>query len=209
MNLPNEQLNQLAIAAQRHPRCSFEQQTALRQLVNGILRSGQVGYPQRGFFPGRYEEIHDEAVQDLLLYICQNIHKYDPERGSVMAWVNMLLERRFFREAIPKVIGQSNAKWVTLDSIGDIAAPEATPTLAELLKEIIEADPDGLFKREHLEGCPSVNFQVLLLRRQEGRSWLEIASEFGVKTGSISSFYSRCLKKYSKKLQAYCVYRGN
>lgn len=209
MNVSNQQLNQLAIAAQQHPPCSQGRRTALRQLANGILRSGQLCYPQRGLFSGQYEEIYDEAVQDLLLYICQNIHKHDPKRGSVMAWVNMLLERRFFREAIPKVLGQPNLKRVTLDSIGDLAVPEESPTLADLLKAAIAADPEGLFKREHLEGCPAANFQALVLRRQEGQAWDEIATEFGTKTGSISSFYSRSLKKFARKLREYCIERGD
>ena len=93
----DEQLKQLAILAQQYPPPTQGRQLALRKLVNGIVQSGRLGRPQRGQFSGSYEDIYDEAVQELLLYICQNVEKYDPERGSVMALVNVLLDRRFFK----------------------------------------------------------------------------------------------------------------
>ncbi len=37
------------------------------------------------------------------------------EKASVMNWANMLLERRFFSEAIPKVLGQAAIRRITLD----------------------------------------------------------------------------------------------
>jgi hypothetical protein len=114
---------------------------------------------------GSYEDIYDEAVQELLLYICQNIEKYDPERGSVMAWVNVLLERRFFKEAIPKILGKPNLQKMTLSDLDNLAPPEETESLTEILKECIESDPDNLFKKEYLQNYPAANFQVLLQRR--------------------------------------------
>lgn len=209
MNGSNEQLSQLAIAAQQCPPCSHGRQVALRQLVNGILRSGKLCHPQRGQFPGRYQEIHDEAVQNLLLYLCQNIDKYNSEKASLMGWVNMLLERRFFREAIPDVIGKPTVQRITLEDMAGLASPQESLTVTDMLKECIESDPENLFKNEHLEGCPAAHFQVLALKRLEGLSWQVIATEYSTKTGTISSFYSRCLKKFSAKLRAYCIERGD
>ena len=205
MNLSDEQLTQLAIAAQQFPPLTLERQSALRKLVNGILQSERLCYPRRGQFFGQYDEIHDEAVQDLLLYVCQQIERYKPERSSVMGWVNMLLERRFFTEAIPKVMGKPGIMRVTLDTIEQMSAPEDSPTLTELLRTSIESDPDNLFKCEHLEGLPNVNFQSLVLRRLAGKTWREIAAEFEVKPGTLTSFYSRCAKKFASTLRHYCV----
>jgi hypothetical protein len=147
----DEQLKQLAISAQQHPPLTQGRQLALRKLVNGIVQSGRLCRPQRGQFSGSYEDIYDEAVQELLLYICQNIEKYDPERGSVMAWVNVLLERRFFKEAIPKILGKPNLQKMTLSDLDNLAPPEETESLTEILKECIESDPDNLFKKEYLQ----------------------------------------------------------
>lgn len=200
----DEQLQQLALAAQQHPPLTRERQMALRQLVNQILQSGRLCRPQSGQFSGVYQDIYDDALQELLLYICQNIEKYDPERGSVMAWINMLLERRFFKEAIPKILDKQRIKRMDLSDLDKLASSEKTEDLTELLKECIELDPENLFKKDYIENCPLANFQSIAKRRFLGKSWKEISEEFELKVSTVSSFYSRCLSKYSSKLKAYC-----
>lgn len=200
----DEQLKQLAISAQ-HPALTQGRQLALRKLVNGIVQSGRLCRPQRGQFSGSYEDIYNEAVQELLLYICQNVEKYDPERGSVMAWVNVLLERRFFKEAIPKILGKPNLQKMTLSDLDNLAPPEETESLTEILKECIESDPDNLFKKEYLQNYPAANFQVLLQRRFSGKSWKEISAEFDINIKTLSSFYYRCVNKFSSRLREYCL----
>jgi DNA-directed RNA polymerase specialized sigma24 family protein len=201
----DEQLKQLAIWAQQHPALTQGRQLALRKLVNGIVQSGRLCRPQRGQFSGSYEDIYDEAVQELLLYICQNIEKYDPERGSLMAWVNVLLERRFFKEAIPKILGKPNLQKMTLSDLDNLAPPEETESLTEILKECIELDPGNLFKKEYLQNYPAANFQVLLQRRFSGKSWKEISAEFDINIKTLSSFYYRCVNKFSSRLREYCL----
>jgi DNA-directed RNA polymerase specialized sigma24 family protein len=200
-----EQLKQLAIWAQQHPALTQGRQLALRKLVNGIVQSGRLCRPQRGQFSGSYEDIYDEAVQELLLYICKNIEKYDPERGSLMAWVNVLLERRFFKEAIPKILGKPNLQKMTLSDLDNLAPPEETESLTEILKECIELDPGNLFKKEYLQNYPAANFQVLLQRRFSGKSWKEISAEFDINIKTLSSFYYRCVNKFSLRLREYCL----
>lgn len=201
----DQQLKSLILQAQRHPSLSLERQSALRHLVNGILQSGKLCHPQRGRFSGIYQEIYDEALQELLLYVCQNVEKYNPDRGTVMTWVNMLLERRFFREAIPRVMGQQDLKRLTLDDLDTLVSPENPPTLTEILQEWVDSDPDHLFRREHIEHQPEASFQALLKRRIAGTSWKEIATEFNLKIPTVSSFYYRCLTKYSTLLKQYCL----
>ena len=201
----DEQLKLLAISAQQHPPLTQGRQLAVRKLVNGIVQSGRLCRPQRGQFSGSYEDIYDEAVQELLLYICQNIEKYDPERGSVMAWVNVLLERRFFKEAIPKILGKPNLQKMTLSDLDNLAPPEETESLTEILKECIDSDPDNLFKKEYLQNYPAANFQVLLQRRFSGKSWKEISAEFDINIKTLSSFYYRCVNKFSSRLREYCL----
>lgn len=201
----DEQVKQLAISAQQHPALTQGRQLALRKLVNGIVQSGRLCRPQRGQFSGSYEDIYNEAVQELLLYICQNVEKYDPERGSVMAWVNVLLERRFFKEAIPKILGKPNLQKMTLSDLDNLAPPEETESLTEILKECIDSDPDNLFKKEYLQNYPAANFQVLLQRRFSGKSWKEISAEFDINIKTLSSFYYRCVNKFSSRLREYCL----
>lgn len=201
----DEQLKQLATLAQQYPSRTRKRQLALTQLVQVILKSGRLCRPHRGQFLHRYEEIYEEAQQELLFYVCQHIDKYNPERGSVMAWCNVLLERRFFKEAIPKVMDKQGMQRITLSDLDNLATPEEPPVLTELLKECLESDSENLFKTEHVEDNPVANFQALALRRILGKSWKEIAAEFDTKIPTVSSFYYRCLNKFSEKLKEYCV----
>ncbi len=203
-------LLQLAISAQRHPPRSQERQLALTKLVNGIVRAGKLCRPQRSqFSAGVYEDIYNEARQELFLYICQNIDKYEPERASVMAWVNVLLERRFFKDAIRKIQTHRCRMKMTIADLDNFASPEKPKDLTEILKAYIESDPEEIFKNEHIEKSPQVNFQALVKRRMSGKSWKEISTEFGMKIPTLSSFYYRCIKKLSPKLKEYCSNEEN
>ncbi|MEH2072568.1 MAG: sigma-70 family RNA polymerase sigma factor [Nostoc sp.] len=200
-------LLQLAISAQQYPARSPQRQLALTKLINAIVRSSRLCHPQKSRFTAAiYENIYDEACQELLLYICEKIDKYDPERGSFMAWVNVLLERRFFKDAINKFQTLPGMKIQTITDLDNlIASPEKPENITDILKECIESDPEDMFKNEHIEKFPQANFQALAMRRMLGKSWKEISAEFKIKIPTISSFYYRCINKFSSKLKEYCV----
>ena len=200
----DEQLEQLALIAQQHPPLTPKRQLALGQLVGVILKSGRLCRPYRGQFLHRYEEIYEEARQDLLFYVCHNIDKYNPERGGVMAWCNVLLERRFFREAIPKVLDKQDIQKMTLSDLDNIALPEQLPSLTEVLQECIALDPENLFKNSYIENHPQANFQVLTQQRLEGKSWKDISQYFDIKLPTLSGFYYRCLNRFASNLKEYC-----
>lgn len=199
-------LKQLAIEAQQHPPRSGVRRVALTKLVYEILRSGRLRHPQKSQFLAQfYEDIFDEARQELLLYICENIDKYDPERGCVMAWVNVLLERRFFKDAIKKIHTQQNVIKITDTDTDNLPAPqEEPPSRAEILKKYIESDPENIFKNERIQNCPQANFQAVAMQRMSGKSWNDISVEFAIKVPTVSSFYYRCVNKFSLRLKKYC-----
>jgi len=199
------QLKELALLAQRHPQATKGWRIALTQLVNAIWQSGKLCHPYSDQFQRFYEDIYDEALQELLLYICQKIEKYNPQRGSVIVWCNVLLERRFFKEAIPKILDEQDLKKMSLSDLDNFTSPEEPPALTELLKECIEKDSENLFKKEHIGNHPQANFQTLALLRICGKSWKEIATEFDLKISTVSTFYYRCLTKFSAKLKGYCI----
>lgn len=200
----DEQLKQLARVAQKHSPRAQERQLALRKLVNGILTSGRLCRPLSGYFSGVYEDIYDEAVQELLLYVCKNIDKYDPERGEVMAWVNVLLERRFFKEAISKFIDDRNIR-LDLGDLDKIPSPISDLSLVETIKQCIELDSEKIFKKEHIENHPRANFQALTRRRLLGKTWKDIGEEFDIKISTVSRFYDRCINKFAPKIKEYCT----
>ena len=198
-----ENLKQLATIAQQNPPFTQAWQVALTKLVNLIICSGKLCHPQSGkFSAGVYEDIYNEARQELLLYICQNIHKYDPERSSVMTWVNFLLERRFFPEAIPKILNEKGITKITDEE--NIASPKVTKDLTVILRECIESDPEDIFKNKYIENYPQANFQALVQRRLSGKSWKEISAEFEINLKTVSSFYYRCINQFAPKLKEYC-----
>lgn len=200
----NEQLKQLALIAQKSKPQTKQRQLALTQMSDKILQSGQLCRPRSHRNQGNYEEIYHEAIQELFLYICEKIERYEPERGTVLAWCNTLLERRFFKNAAQKLIKKPNIQELTCFDLDNLALPQEPPFLTEIVKECLESDPDNLFKKEQIKDCPQANFQALARRRMSGQSWREIAQEFNVNMSSLSSFYYRSIEKFAAKLKEYC-----
>ncbi|MBE7384730.1 MAG: sigma-70 family RNA polymerase sigma factor [Leptolyngbya sp. SIO1E4] len=209
----DEQLKQLAVAAQQHPPRTPRRQQALAQLVGTICRSKQLVRPYQGQFHGFYEDIYAEAQQRLFLYLCEKIDRYNPEL-EVLQWANFLMKKRFFVEAsrdvmptAPKGMDRSQVKRITLDALDKQepieARSHATISLSEAVIQCIQDDRDGLFKGTHILQKPEANFQYLALRFLGGYSWKEISAEVDVKVVTLSSFYQRCLIKFAPILKEY------
>lgn len=198
-------LQELASTAQQYPRLSEQRQLALTKLVHTIVQSDRLCHPQRRqYSTDIYEDIYNEALQELFLYICQNIDKYDSERSSVIRWVNFLLERRFFFEATRKFFGQQNVTNIADVDVDDIAPAEEPQDITEILIECIRLDPENLLKKEYIREHPQVNFQALAQKRILGKSWKEIATEHNLNISTVSCFYYRCLNKFADKIKTYC-----
>ncbi|MEA5598448.1 sigma-70 family RNA polymerase sigma factor [Rivularia sp. UHCC 0363] len=201
----NVLLEELASTAQQYPHLSAQRQLALTKLVNIIMQSGKLCYPQRRQYSTEiYEDIYHEALQELFLYICQNIDKYDPERSSVIRWVNFLLERRFFFEATRKFFGQKNVTNITDIDVDNLAETEESQDIKEILMEYLKLDPENLLKKEYIREHPQANFQILAQKRMLGKSWKEIAAEYNLNISTVSCFYYRCLNKFADKIKTYC-----
>lgn len=198
------QLKELALLAQRHPQATKERRMALTQLINTIWLSGKLCRPYSGQFQLLYEDIYEEAVQSLFFYLCQddNISKYDPERGEVMTWVNVLLTKRFFPEAIPKIVGKANE--INLETFHLENIPSSEPiSLYEQVIQCIEDDPERIFIKEHIKGHPEANFQAIARRRYSGISWKDISAEWGIGITSLHNFFQRSVKRFAPILREY------
>lgn len=198
------QLKELALLAQRHPHATKGWRIALTQLVNAIWQSGKLCHPYSDQFQRFYEDIYDEAVQSLFFFLCQDdsINKYDPERGEVMTWVNMLLTKRFFPEAIPKIIGKNNE--ITLENYQLENIPAVEPiSLFEQVRQCIDDDPERIFINKYIKYHPEANFQAIAIRRYSGVSWKDISAEWGIEIPTLHSFYTRCVKELAPKFREY------
>ena len=193
-------LQDLAIAAQQYPSQSRERQRVLGMLIDAILRSGELWQPDNGQFS---KDIYQDARQDLFLYLCQKIEKYDPERGSLITWLNVLMYKRFFREAVAKAVDNHTEKVLTISSLDNFVLIEPKISLFEMLRECVKSDSENIFKSEHVENYPQANFQLLLILRFAGSSWQDISNELGIKPSTIKNFYQRCIKKFAFKFKEY------
>lgn len=201
-----EELRELAIAAQSHPPQSPKRQFLLNQLVEKIWHSGQLCCPYQGRFPPElYEEIHDEAGQQLWIYICTKIERFDPNRASVLAWVNYLFKKRFFPEVMKEIIARETAT-VTENSLANL---EENPLLSELLREIIIEDPDNSFKTTHVKGEPRANWQFISIAKLEGKTWKEIALEVERPLNTVREWYIRNTPAMAEKIKHYLNNRSS
>lgn len=202
----DEELKCLAIAAQRHPPLSKKRKQALTKLVHAILRSGEL-WRIRKNKSQFYQDVHADAVQELMLYICENIEEYDPERGSFMEWAVMLLSKRFINKVISRARDKRIKEFPTkiaLDTfLGNVISHEDSPSLSEELMTCIDLDPEGIFKCQHLRNNENVNFQILMKRRLSGETWKQISEDLEIEATTLSSFYQRCLEKFIDKFKKY------
>ncbi len=188
----DEKLKKLALQAQNHPPRSLKRRQALTQLTQEILNSGRLCRPNSSQFVNHYSEIYEIAVQNLMLYICTNIEQYKPELAPVMRWVNFLLKKRFFTEAIPQVLAQQKSNQEN----------ESQPTLSELIQQVIEEDVDGVFRSRQIKGHPQANFREIFRRRIiEQESWGKISTDFDIKVSTLSDFYQRSIKYFSEEIK--------
>lgn len=204
-NQLDAQLKELALLAQGHPHATKGRRIALTQLVNAIWQSGKLCRPYSGQFQLLYEDIYDEAVQNLFLYVCQddNINKYDLARGEVMTWVNMLLTKRFFLEAIPKTVGKENEIKLENSHLENLPSLSSI-SLVDQLRECIESDPEEIFSKAYIKGHPEANFQAIAIRRYSGIPWKDISTEWGIGITTLNKFYLQCVKKFAPKIRNLC-----
>lgn len=207
-----QQLQELALQAQQHTLGTTARRITLSKLIDGIYRSGRLCYPYKGQFQGVYEHIYKEAVQDLFLYICRNIDKYNPERGEFITWINMLLSQRFLKEAIPKIIGSVNeirVESTVLETLEDVTFEESEDeedyiSAFQKIRRYIEADTLEIFREAHIKKYPQVNFREIAIKRWSGVSWHHISDELNIPIPTLSNFYQRCLEKFRDKLRNVC-----
>ncbi|NES66611.1 MAG: hypothetical protein F6K24_15800, partial [Okeania sp. SIO2D1] len=193
--LNNENLKKLALSAQSFAPKTNERRYALRELITAIQFSRRLGHPHRGMFsPQVYALVYDEAVNRTLIYVCQRIALYNPQRGEFMTWVNYRLDR-FIRDARVQSVSQ---QIVDLDSLDHIIVSRQAEVedLATGVRQLLEEDPEHLFRREHIKNRPDANFRAIALKKIAGQRWREIAADFDISINTISSFFQRCCQKF-------------
>jgi len=214
----DEQLQQLALEAQHHPSKSRTRRLALTRLIQGIQESGRLSR-RKYDCP---QDVYDEALQEIWLYVCRKIETFNPAKGSVMKWVNFILKWRLI-DAINRhtkkgreysldapinssPLGSVNQSGATY--LDTVAQPKETPLLSQLVRQCIEEDPEGLFASKHVQGHPQANFRTIALLHLDGNTWQEVAVAVGLeakKESTVQSFYWRCCRFFADKFQEYLL----
>ena len=202
----DRRLQAIAQQAQDNPLQSTERQQALNQLVDEIMRSNQLGHPQRGNWPDNvYRDLYDEAVSRTVLKIYKKIDRYNSEH-PVMAWANNMLRYEFLD--VVREYQNQNRRNVSIPSLEEINInSDRTETVeddAELLRQFLADDPENLLQTAHIRGRPDVTFQSIAWAKYvEDQTWESISQTTGIPVSTLANFFDRNLRKFQPYFEQY------
>jgi hypothetical protein len=200
-----EKLRYLVTETCKHLSDSSDRQRGLTQIIRLIVKSGKLWKDNASYY--------EDALQQTWMYFCRNIceantgDKYDPNRGSVITWLNAYLKRRLQDGYIQeqKNLAQTVSPQILemgelIDPVGNLEGAVEIPPILEMTRQWIQTDPDGELRRIHIQGHPLVTCQVLLLKRLPPEtSWKTLAAEFDLSISTLTSFYRRqCIPRLRK-----------
>ena len=205
------QLRELALEAQQHPAQSRQRNRALTKLIEVVGRCHRLVRPYRESWPPLiYEDLYNEAYGKTLEYICQNIDNYYPEK-PVMAWVNQILKFRFSDVVDRHMNEKKRRELPSLDDLEDnlekwlsekFQHSEEARMMRELreewreLRELIEEDPDHLFRMVSLRGRPDLTWQVIALAKLDGETLDIMSQRLEVSISGINGFFNLNLRRF-------------
>ncbi len=130
----------------------------------------------------------EDLVHDVFLEAWKRAADYDPNRGSVRAW--LLLRTR--SRALDRKKSARVKRSVSLEA----------ESLPELSQSGADAAPDQRLVREVLRELPTEQREVLLLGYFEGLSSSEISAHIGIPIGTVKSRVASALSKLRGALKA-------
>jgi hypothetical protein len=203
-----QQLRQLVIEACRHQPGSPQRQRSLTQIIR--LTTPKLWRENTPYY--------QDALQQTWIYFCRNICEgqtadpYNPDRGTVITWLNSYLKRRLQDQFIDRqsqlVTKASPHMRQTrsgdpddlIDPIDNLPANPDIPPILEYVRDWVLQDLTGELRQITITGHPHVTCQELILRRLPPEtSWKDLSAEFGLPVSTLSSFYQRqCLPRLRK-----------
>lgn len=201
-----EEIRSLVAEARRYPPGHLKRQQCLTQIIRLIEQSQKLWHENTPYY--------EDAKQQMWVYFCQNVceagtgERYDPERSSVITWLNRYLKWRLqdFRIArqtrqVKFMSGPIHGSTTRVPDITEnLASKPDIPPILENTRAWAESDTTGELRNTHIQHRPDVNCQVLILRRLPPEtSWEELSNEFEVAISTLSSFYQRqCVTRLRK-----------
>lgn len=198
MKTSSKSLSQLVVEACRHPLGSKERQKNLTKIIR--LISSQLWRENTPYY--------EDALQETWFYFCRNICEgrsgkvYDSQKATVVTWLNNYLRWRLKdgyiktkkqrSKTASKLINENNK---IIDPVDSLPAKPDIPPLLEEVQKWAENDAENRLSRICLENHPHITARTLILKRLPPETpWHQLAAEYKVAAGTLSSFYQRKCK---------------
>jgi len=119
----------------------------------------------------------EEVTQEVMLEVWRSASRFDPHRGSAMAWLLTLAHRR----AVDRIrSGQAAAE-------REVRAAAATGPGYDMVAEEVETRLDAQRVRRCLESLTDLQRESVTLAFYGGHTYREVASLLGVATGTVKT----------------------
>jgi len=119
----------------------------------------------------------EEVTQEVMLEVWRSASRFDPHRGSAMAWLLTLAHRR----AVDRIrSGQAAAE-------REVRAAAATGPGYDMVAEEVETRLDAQRVRRCLESLTDLQRESLTLAFYGGYTYREVAGLLGVATGTVKT----------------------
>jgi hypothetical protein len=189
---PANDLPALLEHAKQYPAGSHHRNRCLNQLIRAIA-------PKLWYTHSPY---YADALQQTWVYFAKHVcTTYDPNRASLVTWLNVYLRYRH-RDLVCQGVERAWRERAIDQESEDYPAlelPARDMGSLDLLHQVeawVKADPDRVLVKTHLQHRPEVNGQALLLLRLPSQrvAWKDISAQWQVPVSTLSGFYQKkCL----------------
>ncbi|MEM7515477.1 MAG: sigma-70 family RNA polymerase sigma factor [Planctomycetota bacterium] len=126
----------------------------------------------------------EDAVQEIFIHLWEKAEKFDPERGSEIAFVTTLARRRLIDRM------RRTQSRVKPDDLAEIEIPQDDSGL-----EAVDVGDEARRAREALNELQPEHRKIVLLSVVGGLSHGEISKETGMPLGTVKSIIRRAFEK--------------
>ena len=196
-----EQLLKLIAETCKHSPKSVERRKGFTQIIRLIQKSGKLW--QESTLD--YEDAWQHTMTFLYLNLCEatTAAQYDPDKASIITWLNFYLKGRLkdyhrkHQQQQQRYISTDIPLCENLNLLDTLEAPPDIPPILEEVRHWAQTDATGELRSSHVRGRPDITCQLLILSRLPPETnWEQLANELGVPVPTLSSFYERNCRKF-------------
>ena len=190
-------LSQLVEEACQHPHGSRKRQKKLTQIIR--LVGNRLWKENTAYY--------EDALQETWVYFCLNLcegktaRAYDFNKANVVTWLNNYLKWRLRdgyietqkqkKQTAPLRVDENHR---IIDPVDNLPAKEV-PNILEEVKQWVLKDPEHKLRQTYLDNHPQITCQLLILKRLPPETpWKTLSEQYGISSGTLSSFYQRKCK---------------